>query len=133
MPDDTLAVQAAVVARLRADAAVAALVGARVYDEPPGATTFPYLSIGPVLGQPFEAIGVDGWECSVTVDSWSRNVGAAPLRAIMAVVYACLHNATLSVAGRSTVMIVLSDQRDLNDLQTGTRHGVQRFDVITHN
>lgn len=41
-----LALQAAIVAALRADPAVAALVGGRVYDEPPEDVEFPYCRIG---------------------------------------------------------------------------------------
>lgn len=41
-----LALQAALVAALRADAGVAALVGARVYDEPPQDVVLPYVRLG---------------------------------------------------------------------------------------
>ncbi|PWE27000.1 DUF3168 domain-containing protein [Pararhodobacter marinus] len=41
-----LALQAAVIAALRADSGVAALVGARVYDEPPQDVAFPYIRYG---------------------------------------------------------------------------------------
>jgi hypothetical protein len=132
LADDTLPLQAAVVARLRAFPAVSALVAARVYDEPPGEAVFPYVSLGPIIGQPFEAQMIDGWEASITVDSWTREFGAAGLRAVMAAVYAALHNAPLSVAGRSLVMIRLTDQRDVSEMQTGIRHGIQRFETITH-
>lgn len=42
----TLALRKAVIAALLADAGVAALVGARVYDEPPQAVVFPYVRFG---------------------------------------------------------------------------------------
>ena len=41
-----LALQAAVIAALRTDPGVAALVGARVYDEPPQDGAFPYIRYG---------------------------------------------------------------------------------------
>lgn len=41
-----LLLQAALVARLRADAAVSALVGARVYDDPPDGAPLPLIRIG---------------------------------------------------------------------------------------
>ena len=43
-----LALQAALIGTLKANAGVAALVGARVYDEPPQTVVFPYVRIGTV-------------------------------------------------------------------------------------
>jgi hypothetical protein len=43
-----LALQAALVARLKANAGISTLVGARVYDEPPQNVVFPYVRIGAV-------------------------------------------------------------------------------------
>lgn len=43
-----LALQARLVAVLKANAGVAALVGARVYDEPPDSVTFPYVRVGTI-------------------------------------------------------------------------------------
>jgi hypothetical protein len=43
-----LALQARLVATLKANAGVAALVGARVYDEPPDGVAFPYVRVGTI-------------------------------------------------------------------------------------
>lgn len=65
------AIQKAVFARLRADAGVAALVGVRVYDNPPADAVLPYLSFGPV------SVVVDRGDCftaraeTVQIDCWS--------------------------------------------------------------
>jgi len=63
---------------LRSYAAVTAIVGQRSYDEPPlnqnnevAATTFPYISIGPVNYQADDAECIVGGEIMVQVDAWS--------------------------------------------------------------
>lgn len=132
MADDTLALQAAVVARLRADAGLLALVAGRVYDEPPQGALAPWVAIGPTFGQPFEAVELDGWETVITVETWTRDAGAAALRAIMAAVYASLHAAELTLSGRSFVYGRLLDQRDFGPDPGRWRRGQQRFEFITH-
>lgn len=132
MADDTLPVQAAVVARLRAHAPLTALATGGVHDEAPANAVFPFVTLGPTVAQPFEAQGLDGWEVSLTVDTWSRGFGAVELRRLMAEVYTALHMSEIAVTGRALVMARLSDQRDLAPDARGLRHGVQRFDIITH-
>lgn len=44
--DGSLALQSALLARLRADASLTALVSGRVYDEPPKDVAFPYVRLG---------------------------------------------------------------------------------------
>lgn len=72
-----LALQAALVAALRADAGVSALVGARVYDKPPHAAnlTFPYVRIGPIILSPLRMSGdcVDD-EIGFGIEAYSRPV-----------------------------------------------------------
>lgn len=131
MADSTLPVQAAIVAALKADAGVAALVGGRVYDRAPEDAAFPYLSIGPEIAQPFEAQALDGWEMSLQLDAWSRKPGRVECRQIMAASYAALHDAALSVAGEHLVMVVLELQLTMDDPDGVTTHGVQKFRIIT--
>lgn len=47
-----LALQKGVVAALKADAGVSALVGTRVYDEPPQGVTMPYIRLGNIEPRP---------------------------------------------------------------------------------
>ncbi|WP_226782752.1 DUF3168 domain-containing protein [Oceaniglobus trochenteri] len=47
-----LALQAGIVAALKADGGVTALVGDRVYDEPPKKPTFPYIRVGNIEPRP---------------------------------------------------------------------------------
>nr|MBA3570571.1 DUF3168 domain-containing protein [Pyrinomonadaceae bacterium] len=47
MSDASLELQKAIVAALRSAAGVTAIVGQRIYDQPPASPAFPYTSIGP--------------------------------------------------------------------------------------
>ena len=70
-----LALQAALVARLKANAGVTALVGARVYDEPPQNVQFPYVRIGTVDLAPLRLSGPCTHEDLVlSVEAHSRPV-----------------------------------------------------------
>jgi hypothetical protein len=130
--DDTLGVLDAVIAHLRADAGVAALVGSRVFDQPTPGGVFPYIAVGPVFGQPVEAHLLDGWECVMTLESWSRGFGGVEVRQIMAAVEAALNGAALSVAGRFFVYARLLDSRDQSERGGELRRGSQRFGIMTH-
>jgi len=130
--DDTLAVQAALVAALRADAGVQALVGQRVYDQAPRDAATPFVSLGPALGQPFEAQGLDAWEAVFTLDVWSRAPGGVEVRAIQAALFAALHHAALSVAGKALVWCRVADSRDVSEDGGELRHGITRVETMTH-
>lgn len=70
-----LALQAGLVAALKADAGIAALVGARVYDEPPQGVVFPYVAIGALDVEPFRnSCALSAWRVSFAVEAHSRPV-----------------------------------------------------------
>lgn len=55
--DPALALQDALIVRLRSAPGVTGLVGQRVYDEPPQAVTFPYVRLGNIEVRPAECSG----------------------------------------------------------------------------
>lgn len=69
-----LALQAALVAALKANAGVAALVGARVYDEPPALVAFPYVRIGEIIINPVVTDGKKAFEATFGIEAYSRPV-----------------------------------------------------------
>lgn len=131
--DSTLEVQKAIVALLRGDAGVAALVGARVYDQAPASVAFPFVSLGPTLGQPaVETDGGEGFEVSVTLDVWSRSrAGRVEAAQIMGAVVAAMNNAEPALDSKTVVMLRLESQRLMLDPDGVTHHGVQRWTVVT--
>lgn len=101
-----LATQAALVATLRADAGVSALVGSRVYDEPPHGVTFPYIRIDDISPSPFDTTCTEGAEVQIGLEVHSRATqGRVEAVAIAEAVQAALHRneAAISVSGFSLI------------------------------
>ena len=96
-----LALQAALVTRLRANAGISALVGARVYDEPPQNVVFPYVRIGNVDLAPLRLSGdCRDDDIRFSIEAHSRPVaGRVEATRIAAAVVAALDGAALTVAG----------------------------------
>lgn len=69
--DPQLELQAAILARLKSQAGVTALVAQRCYDTPPPSPTYPYISIGPGNYQTEDADCIYGGEVMIQVDVWS--------------------------------------------------------------
>jgi hypothetical protein len=95
MSDPSLAMQKAVVARLKATAGVTALVGQRIYDRVPQDATFPYVEIGDFQSVDDSAPPcVDGCEVFIEIQVWSRAVGQVEAKQIASAVRAALNNHT---------------------------------------
>jgi hypothetical protein len=83
--DSSLPLQKALVARLKADADVNALVAGRVYDSVPTPVTKPYVSLGPFQVLPEQAECSEGVQVFIQLDGWtagpdtvqSKRLGAA--------------------------------------------------------
>lgn len=89
-----------IISRLKADAAVAAFVGSRVYDRPPdGAVAPPYISMGPSDAVTDDADCIDGLEVTMQFDCWSWGSGeafsGAQVRKIAGAVRSALHEAEI--------------------------------------
>jgi len=91
MADSTLEVLEAVVARLKATGAVTALVGQRIYNQPPHTPTFPYIEISVVAGQPWEAQQMFGWQGLFDIDCYSQAPGNVEALQISIAVNNALH------------------------------------------
>jgi hypothetical protein len=132
MTDSTLEVQKALVALLKADGAIAALVGTRVYDPAPQNPTYPFISFGPKYGSPWDTDTDLGWELSMQIDCWSRKIGVAECGQIVAAVKAAVHRAVLSLDTQTPCICLADTQTILEDPDGLTRHGVLRVHVITY-
>lgn len=67
-----LALQKALIAVLRANAGLSALVAARVYDEPPQSVAFPYVRIGNLDLSPERLSCVDDHNVTFSIEAHSR-------------------------------------------------------------
>ncbi len=98
--DAERALTAALLARLRADAGVAASgIGPRVHDQPPADPGYPYLVLGRSDARPFgggggEGATGEGLEVAFALTCVSRFQGTEEAKAVNAAVRACLHDAS---------------------------------------
>lgn len=130
--DPGRALQAALIAALRGDGALDALVGGRVYDEPPQDVAMPYVALGEEFGQPaYESTDGSGFEVLVTIDTWSRSQGRGEVKDIMAAILAVLHREALLIAGHTLVVARLEFSRIIPEHGDETKHGMQRFQIVT--
>ena len=104
-----LALQKALIAHLKADAAVRALLGepARIWDAAPANTGFPHLLVGRCESRPLGADG-GGVEQALTLTVVSRFRGAEEAKAVLAAVRLALNDAGLEADGVRTVNLRIS-------------------------
>lgn len=125
-----------IVALLKADSAVSALVGTKIYDRPPHengepAVASPYISLGPHDGLTEDSDDcMDLVELTFQVDAWSWGAGVAYSRAevsnIAAAVRSCLHRQELAITGAS-VEIQHAMTRVMRDPDGKTNHAAITF------
>jgi hypothetical protein len=129
MSDGALPLQKALVARLKADAAVSAIVGGRVYDVVPANATLPYLSFGPFQQVPVRADQYRGYVTSVQIDGWSagQNLGSVQAKRLVAAVEDALDQAELSLdENQRLVLLQIEAVRVLTDVD-----GIKQHAIIT--
>lgn len=92
---------------------------------------FPYVVIGDVSSQPFDADDRLGHEAFFLLHTFSRYRGKREAAEIMGHVYDALHRHELSVAGRHLVTCEWDGLGEVMREQDGlTHHAVQRFRII---
>lgn len=106
MSDHENALQKALIAHLRMDPALQALLGdpARIWDATPRGTLYPHLLIGQCESRPVEADGC-GVEHVLSLRCASRFEGTEEAKAICAAVRAAVHEAALEADGVRVVSI----------------------------
>lgn len=104
-----LALQKALIVRLKADAAVRALLGepARIWDAVPAEPVFPHLLIGRCESRPVRADG-GGVEQALTLTVVSRFRGTEEAKAVLAAVRSALNDAALEADGVQAVGLRVS-------------------------
>lgn len=103
-----LALQAGLVAALKADAGVSALVGSRVYDEPPQTVTRPYVRIGGIEPRPVRTTCGSAADVAFSIEVYSRpNSGRVEATRVAEAVVAALdeNEAGVTVSGFTLVKL----------------------------
>jgi hypothetical protein len=101
MIDVSLAMQDAIVAALRADAGVSALVGTRIYDRVPMNAERPYVSLGPAQVTEDRIDCIDGSEVFQQVTAFSEAPGFAECKTIANAIRSALHKLQANQGGLS--------------------------------
>jgi hypothetical protein len=126
------ALRVAIYDALKADSALTSLLGGEsVYDEPPRAASFPYVTLGEARITDFSAGGERGEEHQLTLHAWSRHGGHREAHLIAGALLAALDDAPLTLADHRLVNLrfSLADVRRESDGRT--YHALVRFRAVT--
>lgn len=137
MADASFELIGAMMVALRADAAVAAFVGTRIYDRVPEKQVgtpnvpYPYISLGPDTMIPDDFDCVETEEITVQWDIWTSGNGEAygsvQCRKICGAVKKALHGAELNLPTHGLVSLQFELRRILDDPNPVISHGVMQF------
>jgi len=127
MSDPSLELHAALISKLKADAGVAALVGARVYGGVPEGPTFPYISLGPVQVLPDKAECIDGTEVFYQIDGWARDPTTPKAKQLSKAIVAALDDQDIAVSNYAVIVTEISSINHLPDPDGITAHCVLSF------
>lgn len=132
MSTAAMALRAAVHDSLVANGALTALLGgARVYDEPPKAAAFPYVTLGETRVVNFSTDDAPGEEHQLTLHAWSRQGGHREAHLIAGALLQALDDAPLTLAAHRLINLrfALADVRREPDGRT--YHALVRFRAVT--
>lgn len=127
MASPELELQGAIVARLKADADVTALISTRVYDPVPAVPVFPYVSFGPREANQDDADCITGFEITFQIDAWSRASGTVEAQKIVDAVRVSLHDYDFTLSVNAAANFQHSFSRIFRDPDGLTSHGAMTF------
>jgi hypothetical protein len=126
------ALRAAVVDALSADAPLVSLLGGpKIYDEPPRATEFPYVTLGEARVADFSAGEAPGEEHQLTLHAWSRQGGHKEAHMIAGAVLAALDDAPLGLTDHVLVNFRFATADVRREADGRTYHALVRFRAVT--
>ena len=132
MASASFALQKAIYTTLTANAGVIAVLGAaRIYDDVPTRSEFPYMTFGQTTERDWSTGTEPGHEHTITLHVWSRGRGRKEADEVMAAVQAALHDAALALTGHRLVNLrhEFSDAR--RDPDGESFHGISRYRAVT--
>lgn len=122
------ALQRGVVDALKDYAPLTALVSGRVYDIPPVAPAFPYVTVGEDQLLDAAAQQFDAFEAFITIHIWSRTKDYGEAKQIADVIIDLFRDETgLSVSGHELPVLEFRDLRSMRDPDGLTSHLVLAF------
>jgi hypothetical protein len=126
------ALRAAVHEALTNDAALASVLGgAKIYDEPPRETAFPYVTLGDMRIADFSAGNEPGLEHQLTLHAWSRQGGQREAHVIAGALLQVLDDAPLALDGHRLVNFRFATADVRREADGRTYHALVRFRAVT--
>lgn len=125
--------QDALTARLIADADVMALIGnpARLYDEAPAGTAYPFVTLGRAVSEDRSADGASLIEHRLTLHAWTRHGGRREAKEIVEALRGAAHDQVFALDGGWTLVSCRAVYADaFRTADARIAHGVLRFKAI---
>jgi len=102
-----------------------------IYDHVPQGRVFPYIVIGDIAARPFETQTSEGHDITLTLHSYSRYRGMKEAEALMTALHDALHRIDFTIEGQTLIYCAETGAECQLDADGETRHGIQRFRLIT--
>jgi hypothetical protein len=132
MSSAAAALRAAIHDALSADGALTALLGGpKVYDEPPRAAAFPYVTLGEARVSDFSTGSEPGQEHQITLHAWSRQGGHREAHLISGALLQALDDAPLTLADHRLVNLRFAVADVRREADGRTYHALVRFRAMT--
>ena len=132
MASASLALQQAIHAALTGSTTLVALLGgAKVYDDVPQRTAYPYVTIGQSIARDWSTASDAGHEHILTFHVWSDAAGRKAIHEIAAAVHAALHDQPLTLSGHRLVNLRHEFSETRRDSDGETYHGITRYRAVT--
>ena len=112
-------------------ALVSVLGGPKIYDEPPRAVEFPYVTMGEARIADFSTGSEPGEEHQLTLHAWSRQGGHREAHVIAGALLQALDAAPLTLAGHHLVNFRFSVADLRREADGRTYHALVRFRAVT--
>lgn len=102
-----------------------------IYDDVPQDAAFPYVTLGDDTHLAFDTDDSLGAESTIVVHVWSRYRGRKEVKEIQSLIYERLVRQFIPVQDHDLITIEFEYSDVIMDPDGMTRHGVQRFRVLT--
>jgi hypothetical protein len=110
---------------------VGLLGGVRIYDDPPQAASFPFITLGQSAVRDWSTGTEDGAEHSLTLHVWSRTGSKQQMLRIVEAIKAALHDRPLAVEDHYLINLRHEFSEARLDPDGDTYHGIVRYRAVT--
>jgi Protein of unknown function (DUF3168) len=107
------------------------LGGTRIYDDPPQAASYPFITLGQSLVRDWSTGTEDGAEHLLTLHVWSRAGGKKQVHDIIEAIESTLHDQPLTLVDHDLVNLRHEFSEARPDPDCDTYHGIVRYRAVT--